>query len=64
MKTEWEPYFLEWKIHSSVVNLAPGTLEIAFQGFEIPKFSGAAHPQSPLEEGDQWPLVDKVGYSI
>ena len=36
---------------------SPERMKIAFEGFEISKFSG-------LEKGDQWPLVDTVGYSI
>ena len=36
---------------------SPERMQIAFEGFEISKFSG-------LEKGDQWPLVDTVGYSI
>ena len=30
IKPEWKLYFLEWKTHSSLLNLVPGTLEIAF----------------------------------
>ena len=51
MKPERKLYFLERKTGSTVLNLVPGTLEISFQGFEIPKFSGGARPQTPQEEG-------------
>ena len=39
-------------------NLVPRMLEMAFQSFQISKFSGGACPQTP-----QRPLVHTVGYS-
>ena len=30
LKREWKLYFLEWETQSFVLNLVPGTLEIAF----------------------------------
>ena len=47
---------------SFVFNLVPRTLETAFQGIEISKFSRSADPQTPLEEGEYKPLFDTVGY--
>ena len=57
MKPEWKLYFLEWKTGSSVLNLVPRTLEITSWGFEIPKFSEGACPQTPLKKGANGPLL-------
>ena len=60
MKPEWS-YILWNEQHAlrTVLNLVPGTLEIAFKGFEIPKFSGGARqsPSPPQKKGTNCPLL-------
>ena len=51
VKPEWKLYFFDWKALSCVLNLVPGTLEIAFSGFEIPA------PGPPLKKGTNEPLL-------
>ena len=62
MKPEWKLYFLEWKTRSSVLNLVPGTLEIAFQNFVIPKWAehncrAPTPPSHPRKKGTNSPLL-------
>ena len=57
--------FLYEKRTLFVLNLVPRTLDIAFKGFEISKFSDGVYPQTPPPRGTGlMPPVDTVGYSI
>ena len=44
----WKLHFPEWKRRSFVVKISPRILKITSSGFEISKFSGAEHTQTPF----------------